>query len=67
MNKNLKKNTTLDPWDSGELGRDIQHVLVADEEFDIALANALGMTSHSSAKDEPEACNTLPELNKKAS
>ena len=67
MNKNLKANTALDPWDSGELGRDIQHVLVADEAFEIALANALGIASHSSVQDEPQAFNALQELNQKAS
>lgn len=67
MNKNLKANTALDPWDSGELGRDIQHVLVADEAFEIALANALDIASHSSVQDDPQACDALQELNQKAS
>lgn len=67
MNTNLKENTTIDPWDSCELGRDIQHVSVAGEAFEIALASALGIASHASVQDEPQACNALQELNQKAS
>lgn len=43
MAQNELKNTSFDPWDDGDLGKVLRYVAVADETWDIALANALGL------------------------
>lgn len=43
MAQNELKNTNSDPWDDGDHGKVLRHVAVADEKWDIALANALGL------------------------
>ena len=42
---NPKKKYGPDAWDTGELGRDEQHVAVADASHDAALDEALGLQS----------------------
>jgi hypothetical protein len=43
MAQNELKNTSFDPWDDGDRSKMLRHVAVADETWDIALANALGL------------------------
>ena len=40
-----KKKYGPDAWDTGELGRDVQYVAVADASHDAALDEALGLQS----------------------
>ena len=59
MTKKSKPNRSSDPWDSGALGREMQHAVVVDESFDAALADALGLARQPTTKQKWESLTTL--------